>query len=100
MPEFARVLRDDIIPLLEEYCYDDFDTLKAILGESLVDSENGRIREELFGPNKEESLIQAVSFEEMEALALEQDAISGHPVDSSDDPGEVEHEAGHAAPSS
>ena len=22
--EFSRILRDDIIPLLEEYCYDDF----------------------------------------------------------------------------
>jgi hypothetical protein len=35
--EFGRVLRDDIIPLLEEYCYDDFATLKEILGNGLVD---------------------------------------------------------------
>jgi 5-methylcytosine-specific restriction protein B len=33
--EFARVLRDDIIPLLEEYCYDDFGMLRDILGTAL-----------------------------------------------------------------
>jgi len=50
--EFARVLRDDIIPLLEEYCYDDFAALKEILGGELVDVEAGRIREEMFGINR------------------------------------------------
>jgi 5-methylcytosine-specific restriction enzyme B len=45
--ELARVLRDDIIPLLEEYCYDDFDTLRDILRSALVDAEAGRIREEV-----------------------------------------------------
>ena len=71
--EFARVLRDDIIPLLEEYCYDDFDTLRDILGGELVDAEAGRIREEIFGVNREGDLIQAVSFEEMQPLVLHQE---------------------------
>ncbi|MGB6283070.1 MAG: AAA family ATPase [Xanthobacteraceae bacterium] len=71
--EFARVLRDDIIPLLEEYCYDDFDTLRDILGGELVDAEAGRIREEIFGVNREGELIQAVSFEEMQPLVLDQE---------------------------
>lgn len=70
--EFARVLRDDIIPLLEEYCYDDFDMLREILGRDLVDVEAGRIREEIFDVHREEDLIQAVSFEEMEPLILDQ----------------------------
>ena len=47
--EFSRILRDDIIPLLEEYCYDDFGMLRDILGGELVDAEVGRIREEIFG---------------------------------------------------
>ena len=71
--EFGRVLRDDIIPLLEEYCYDDFATLKDILGGALVDADAGRLREELFEPNREDDLIQALSFEEMQSLALGQD---------------------------
>jgi 5-methylcytosine-specific restriction protein B len=44
--EFARVLRDDIMPLLEEYCDDDFAMLRDILGSSLVDVDGGRIRDE------------------------------------------------------
>lgn len=68
--DFARVLRDDIIPLLEEYCYDDFSTLKDILGHELVDVDNGRIREELFLPNRDNDLIDALSFSEMQLGAL------------------------------
>ena len=71
--EFARVLRDEIIPLIEEYCYDDFGMLKDILGSELVDAEAGRIREEIFGTNREGDLIQAVSFEEMQPLVLDQE---------------------------
>jgi 5-methylcytosine-specific restriction protein B len=69
---FGRVLRDDIIPLLEEYCYDDFATLKDILGSALIDTDGSKIREELFEPNREEDLVQALSFEEMQPLALSQ----------------------------
>jgi 5-methylcytosine-specific restriction protein B len=91
--EFARILRDDIIPLLEEYCYDDFGTLRDILGSSLVDAETGRIRDEMFAPNREEDLIQAVSFEEMQPLVLAQGLESGalpgdeaeHPPDEDED---------------
>jgi 5-methylcytosine-specific restriction enzyme B len=72
MADFARVLRDDIIPLLEEYCYDDFGTLRDILGSGLVDGEAGRIREEMFAPNREEDLMQALSFEQMQPLVLAQ----------------------------
>ena len=71
--EFPRVLRDEIIPLLEEYCYDDFAALRDILGGELVDAEAGRIREEIFGVNREGDLIQAVSFEEMQPLVLDQE---------------------------
>ena len=73
--EFARVLRDDIVPLLEEYCYDDFEMLKTILGGDLVDVEAGRIREDLFSTNREGDLIQAVSFEEMQPLVVDQAPI-------------------------
>ncbi|MEP6621670.1 MAG: AAA family ATPase [bacterium] len=96
--EFARVLRDDIIPLLEEYCYDDFATLRDILGSELVDAEAGRIREEIFGGNREEDLIQAVSFEEMQPLVLDQEpvdsALTGEPpelvADDAEDEGDTD----------
>ena len=68
--EFARVLRDDIIPLLEEYCYDDFETLRDILGGELVDAEAGRIREEIFGVNREGDLVQAIHSRKCSRLSL------------------------------
>jgi 5-methylcytosine-specific restriction enzyme B len=70
--EFSRVLRDDIIPLLEEYCYEDFAALQKILGSSLVDIEEGRINEGLFAPQQEESLIQAMQFPEIASLTVDQ----------------------------
>lgn len=57
---FRRLLRDDILPLLEEYCYDDFDALENILGKTLWDAENRCLRQELFEPGAEEQLRQAL----------------------------------------
>ena len=66
--EFSRILREDIVPLLEEYCYDDFEMLRDILGKELVDAEQGRIREEMFMPAREDSLIAALStYEELQS---------------------------------
>ena len=45
---FFQVVRDEIIPLLEEYCYEDYDALHAILGGGLVDLTNRAIRHDLF----------------------------------------------------
>jgi len=84
--EFGRVLRDDIIPLLEDYCYDDFHTLQAILGTELVDAEVGCIREALFGPSRQEDLRQALQFEEMDAYA---DEAEGEASEDDDDSGDI-----------
>src|SRR5262249_25789089 len=57
---FQRALRDDILPLLEEYCYEDFAALQSILGNGLVDVENRRIRNELFEDGQENALVQVL----------------------------------------
>jgi 5-methylcytosine-specific restriction protein B len=57
---FRRALREDIFPLLEEYCYEDFDKLEQILGRGLVEVENQRFREELFQPGREGQLVTAL----------------------------------------
>lgn len=57
---FSRVLRDEIVPLIQEYCADDFGAVEAILGKELIDSVGGTLRHELFEPNREEALIEAV----------------------------------------
>ncbi len=56
----ARVLQDDIVPLLEEYCYEDYDTLEKILGRALVDAASQRIKHELFEPARQAELAAAL----------------------------------------
>ena len=58
--EFVRVLAEDILPLLEEYCYEDYAALAKILGGALVDESRQRIRYELLEPSRREELLQAV----------------------------------------
>ena len=57
---FVRVLAEDLVPLLEEYCYEDYGALARILGPGLVDEAGQRIREELFAPGKRPELVQAL----------------------------------------
>lgn len=56
----ARIVQDDMLPLLEEYCYEDYATLTKILGKGLVDEAKQRVRHELFDPARKDDLIQAL----------------------------------------
>ena len=60
MSALRRALRDDILPLLEEYCYEDFSALQSILGNGLLDVDNQRIRHDLFEDGQEAALVQAL----------------------------------------
>ncbi len=55
-----RAIRDDIIPLLEEYCYEDYGTLGNILGDQIVDVAAARVRHELFDDGQEDALVQGL----------------------------------------
>lgn len=56
----SRVIREDIIPLLQEYCYEDYSALEKILGTGLVDLANQKIRHDLFEDGGQEELIRAL----------------------------------------
>ncbi|MFB6836066.1 McrB family protein [Streptomyces sp. NPDC056361] len=43
--EFAAIIRGEILPLLQEYAYDDYGLLAAFLGEGLVDTTAHTLRE-------------------------------------------------------
>ena len=59
--EFARRFRQEILPLLQEYCYDDYRVLETYIGEELVDLEGQALNEErLANP---EQLIEALEKE-------------------------------------
>jgi len=57
---FARIVQDDVVPLLEEYCYEDYTALERILGKGLVDENAQRIRHELFDSSRKDELIAAL----------------------------------------
>jgi 5-methylcytosine-specific restriction protein B len=63
--QFAAVLRDDILPLLEEYCYEDFGQLADIIGKPLVDPTKQRIRREMFEASRLQDLIDSLIWPEI-----------------------------------
>ncbi|GCE23610.1 AAA family ATPase [Dictyobacter kobayashii] len=56
----ARVIQDDILPLLEEYCYEDYARLEKIMGSGLIDAKAQVVRHELFEPAQQDGLVQAL----------------------------------------
>ena len=57
---FVQVFGEDILPLLEEYCYEDYTALTRILGSGLVDEARQRVRRELLEPDRRDDFIRAV----------------------------------------
>ena len=91
-----RIIRDDLIPLLEEYCYEDYSTLAVILGSQIVDDAGQRIRQELFDEGQETSLVQALLSPcpeisaTSEAMSSEASQLSDETEDEEDETEELE----------
>lgn len=60
MAAFTKILREDIVPLLEEYCYEDYAALESILGKGLVDAQRQLIRHEMFERSARDALVTAL----------------------------------------
>ena len=78
--QLAAVVRDDIVPLLEEYAYDDFGQLADVLGTGLVDVAAQRVKRELFEPARWTDLVAALQRPEI-ATAREAVMASGENAD-------------------
>jgi 5-methylcytosine-specific restriction enzyme B len=61
LSQLACILRDDVVPLIQEYCYEDTEALERILGAGLYDRKRQRVRDELFTSGKEETLMAALA---------------------------------------
>jgi 5-methylcytosine-specific restriction protein B len=59
--EFVRRLRQEILPLLQEYCYDDYSALAEYLGPRLVDAQAQTLNEDLLADT--EGLLRALEEE-------------------------------------
>jgi len=89
----TAALRDDIVPLLREYCYEDFQALAGILGKELVDETNQEVREDLFRPKHRDRLVQALLAADPSIIASEQATAADARVQE-----EAQEEEGEAAP--
>ncbi len=85
---FVQVLRDEIIPLLEDYCYEDYAALGDILGTGLVDTVNQAVRSELFEDSNRSDLVQAL-MQAYPEMATSRQAVASEataPPEDDDDP--------------
>jgi 5-methylcytosine-specific restriction protein B len=84
-----RAIRDDIIPLLEEYCYEDYGMLAKILGEQIVDLAAQRIRQEFFDDGQDDALIQVLLAQFVDIAtsseALSTDELQSKTIEDEDD---------------
>ncbi|AEV70215.1 AAA family ATPase [Acetivibrio clariflavus] len=58
--KFKQIVKEDIIPLIEEYCYGDYSMISKILGEGMVDVKNQTIKFELFNTRDISDLVTAL----------------------------------------
>lgn len=64
LADIGAVVRDEIWPLLQEYCYDDLSTLAAILAAEeggIYDVHSTDLRYELFEPGREKTLCKTLN---------------------------------------
>jgi len=61
--QFAQRFHQEILPVLQEYCYDDYSALTHYLGSKLVDAEAQRINDDVLNDPTEliAALIQLVA---------------------------------------
>jgi len=60
LPRLSRIIREDLIPLLQEYCYEDYSALENILGKGLVDGQGQAIKDHVFEQDALANLIAAL----------------------------------------
>jgi 5-methylcytosine-specific restriction enzyme B len=84
LARFTRILAEDIVPLLEEYCYENYGLLSEILGSGLVDVENQCIRVSLFEQDQQGELISAL-LQPCPEIATSAAAVAAEPEPDSED---------------
>jgi 5-methylcytosine-specific restriction protein B len=58
--KFRKIIQEDVIPLIEEYCYGDYMTISKIIGSGFVDTSRQEINQDLFKSLNKAELISAL----------------------------------------
>jgi len=59
--ELLASFKDKILPLLQEYCYEDYNTLEEILGSKIVDKDRGRFEPRVFSSGATDLIIETMN---------------------------------------
>ncbi|MCF7994981.1 MAG: AAA family ATPase [Chromatiaceae bacterium] len=99
LARFRRILAEDILPLLEEYCYEDYETLAKLIGKDFVDLETRRLNRGLFQATNKDAFVQAILAPTPE-LTTTKEATTASGEDGSDTETNDATEADAGAPAS
>lgn len=58
--ELVSRIKEKILPLIQEYCFDDYSKLKDILDDRLVDTQQGGFNKEIFTPRGKEIILESL----------------------------------------
>lgn len=89
---FRAVLAEDILPLLAEYCYGDFEKLSRILGREMVDLPGLRYHDEILAPGRGPELVAALQSVDP-TLSTSPEATQARTPDGDDEPDPEEDDA-------
>ncbi|WP_200801562.1 AAA family ATPase [Bacillus sinesaloumensis] len=57
---FKQIIEEDILPLIEEYCYGDYTVISKIVGNGIIDLKHKKVKQELFDEEHIETLLNAL----------------------------------------
>lgn len=77
--DVRRVLQHEVLPLLQEYCYEEPEALRRIVGDSFLHPVTRELRIELFAPGREDDLRTALSELDRSILVEESPATIDDP---------------------
>jgi 5-methylcytosine-specific restriction protein B len=92
LERLRKIVAEDVLPLLEEYCYGDYATVAQIIGRRFVDVERQRIEQAIFQKENELEFITAL-LEPNPTLATSF-AVGEEDQDEGEDPNEATGEQG------
>ena len=92
LERLRKIVAEDVLPLLEEYCYGDYATVAQIIGRRFVDVERQKIEQAIFQKENELEFITAL-LEPNPTLATSF-AVGEEDQDEGEDPNEATGEQG------
>ncbi len=98
LDRLVQAVHDDIIPLIEEYCYEDYAALRSILGDTIVKMEEQRIDADLFEPSRRHELLAALVEIDPDLTTSEQ-AVIGEDVETEEHAEDEDEDGLNPAPS-